>query len=48
MIILGTTFRTVPSGEVAVVTRFGKVTGRVLYPGAHFITPLMRLRQPTK
>ena len=33
-------FRTVQSGEVAVVTRFGQVTGRVLYPGASFILPL--------
>ncbi|MDP1743161.1 MAG: prohibitin family protein [Candidatus Amesbacteria bacterium] len=41
LILLGTTFRTVPSGEVAVVTRFGQVTGRVLYPGAHFILPLV-------
>jgi regulator of protease activity HflC (stomatin/prohibitin superfamily) len=41
LILLGTTFRTVPSGEVAVVTRFGQVTGRVLYPGAHFITPFI-------
>jgi len=27
------------AGEVGVVTRFGKVTGRVLDPGAHFIVP---------
>lgn len=31
--------RTVDSGEVAVVTEFGKVTGRVLEPGAHLIVP---------
>lgn len=36
-----TSFRTVDSGEVAVVTRFGAVTGRVLEPGAHFITPFV-------
>jgi regulator of protease activity HflC (stomatin/prohibitin superfamily) len=41
MFLLGTTFKTVPSGEVAVVTRFGQVTGRVLYPGAHFIAPFV-------
>ena len=41
LILVGATFRTVPSGEVAVVTRFGQVTGRVLYPGAHFITPFI-------
>src|SRR5512141_1064977 len=34
-------FRTVDAGEVAVVTRFGAVTGRVLEPGAHFITPFV-------
>lgn len=33
-------FRTVDAGEVAVVTRFGAVTGRVLNPGASFIVPL--------
>lgn len=32
-------FRTVDAGEVAVVTRWGAVTGRVLEPGAHIITP---------
>lgn len=41
LILVGTTFKTVPSGEVAVVTRFGQVTGRVLYPGAHFVVPLI-------
>ena len=34
-------FRTVPSGEVAVVTRFGQVTGRVLNPGASLIWPFV-------
>lgn len=34
-------FRTVDAGEVAVVRRFGAVTGRVLEPGAHFITPFV-------
>jgi len=32
--------RTVTAGSVKVVTRFGKVTGRVLEPGMHFIVPL--------
>lgn len=34
-------FRTVPAGTVKVVTRFGKVTGRVLNPGAHFVIPFV-------
>ena len=34
-------FRTVDAGEVAVVTKFGQVTGRVLSPGAHFIMPFV-------
>lgn len=34
-------FRTVESGEVAVVTRLGRVTGRKLDPGAHMITPFI-------
>jgi regulator of protease activity HflC (stomatin/prohibitin superfamily) len=33
-------FRIVKAGTVQVVTRFGRVTGRVLRPGAHFIMPL--------
>jgi regulator of protease activity HflC (stomatin/prohibitin superfamily) len=33
--------RIISAGEVAVVTRFGKVTGRVLDPGAHLIIPLV-------
>ena len=33
-------FRVVQAGTVKVVTRFGRVTGRVLRPGAHFIFPL--------
>ncbi len=36
-VLLG--FRTIDAGEVGVVTRFGQVTGRVLYPGANFIVP---------
>lgn len=35
-------FKTVGSGEVKVVTQFGRVTGRVLEPGAHFITPFIQ------
>ena len=38
-ILLG--FRTVDSGEIAVVTSFGRVTGRTLDPGAHTITPFV-------
>jgi len=34
-------FRVIGAGEVGVITRFGKVTGRVLEPGAHLIIPLM-------
>ena len=34
-------FRTVKAGEVAVVTRFGQVTGRVLSPGASIIMPFV-------
>ncbi|MCG3203953.1 MAG: hypothetical protein KCHDKBKB_00630 [Elusimicrobia bacterium] len=34
-------FRTVDAGEVAVVTRWGAVTGRVLQPGAAVITPFV-------
>jgi len=33
-------FRVVTAGEVGVVTRFGRVTGRVLEPGANFIIPV--------
>jgi regulator of protease activity HflC (stomatin/prohibitin superfamily) len=39
IILMG--FRTVDAGEVAVVRRFGAVTGRILEPGAHFITPFV-------
>ncbi len=35
-----TSFRLVRAGTVKVVTRFGRVTGRMLRPGAHFIIPL--------
>lgn len=34
-------FRQIDAGEIAVVRKFGAVTGRVLEPGAHFITPLV-------
>jgi regulator of protease activity HflC (stomatin/prohibitin superfamily) len=33
--------RIISAGEVSVVTRFGRVTGRVLDPGAHLIIPLV-------
>ena len=35
-----TSFRLLKAGTVKVVTRFGRVTGRMLRPGAHFIIPL--------
>ena len=35
-----TSLRLVKAGAVKVVTRFGRVTGRMLRPGAHFIIPL--------
>ena len=38
---LFSSFRAIGAGEVGVVTRFGKVTGRVLDPGAHFIIPFL-------
>lgn len=41
LVVVGSGFRAVPPGEVAVVTRFGQVTGRVLYPGANVILPLL-------
>jgi regulator of protease activity HflC (stomatin/prohibitin superfamily) len=37
--VLAAGFKTVQPGEVAVVTRFGQVTGRVLSPGANLIVP---------
>lgn len=37
--LLLSSFRMIGAGEVGVVTRFGRVTGRVLEPGAHFIIP---------
>lgn len=32
--------RLVKAGTVKVVTRFGRVTGRMLHPGAHFVIPI--------
>lgn len=40
-VLLTSSFKIIKAGEVGVVTRFGKVTGRVLHPGAHFIVPLI-------
>ncbi len=40
-ILLVNSFRVVSAGTVKVVTRFGRVTGRMLDPGAHFVLPLM-------
>ena len=34
-------FRTIEAGEVAVVTRFGQVTGRVLSPGPNWVAPFV-------
>jgi len=39
-ILLVLSIVTVKAGNVRVVTRFGKVTGRVLQPGIHLITPI--------
>lgn len=41
VIFFFSSFRMINAGEVAVVTRFGRVTGRVLDPGAHFVTPFI-------
>jgi regulator of protease activity HflC (stomatin/prohibitin superfamily) len=35
-----TSVRLVKAGTIKVVTRFGRVTGRMLRPGAHFVIPL--------
>ncbi len=40
-VLLLLSIRIISAGEVSVVTRFGKVTGRVLDPGAHLIIPFM-------
>ena len=40
-ILLLSSFKMVSAGTVKVVTRFGKVTGRRLNPGAHFVLPLV-------
>jgi len=42
--------RFIDAGEIGVVTRWGKVTGRVLNPGAHVVTPFADevLRYDTK
>jgi regulator of protease activity HflC (stomatin/prohibitin superfamily) len=39
--LLISSFRVISAGEVGVVTRFGRVTGRVLEPGAHLIIPVI-------
>jgi len=36
-------FRVIGAGEVGVVTRFGRVTGRILEPGANFIIPVFEM-----
>ena len=40
LILFLTSVRFVTAGTVKVVTRFGKVTGRMLRPGAHIIIPI--------
>ena len=39
--LLFSSFRAIGAGEVGVITRLGRVTGRVLEPGAHFIIPVL-------
>lgn len=39
LILFFSSFKTVSSGTIKVVTRVGQVTGRVLHPGASFIIP---------
>ncbi len=41
LILFFLSFRTVSPGTVKVVTRFGQVTGRVLYPGASWVIPFV-------
>lgn len=41
LVLFFASIRTVDAGEVAVVTRWGAVTGRVLQPGASIITPFV-------
>jgi prohibitin 1 len=41
ILVFAASFRTVKSGEVGVVTRFGATTGRVLEPGASFVIPFV-------
>jgi len=40
ILFLFLSFRVVRAGEIGVVTRFGRVTGRVLRPGANIIIPV--------
>jgi regulator of protease activity HflC (stomatin/prohibitin superfamily) len=41
IIIIALSVRIVPAGSVQVVTNFGKVTGKILSPGANFILPFI-------
>jgi regulator of protease activity HflC (stomatin/prohibitin superfamily) len=41
MVAILVTFRTVGAGEVGVVKRFGRITGRTLDPGIHVVVPLI-------
>ena len=40
LILVLASFRVVAAGTVKVVTRLGRVTGRTLHPGPHFIIPI--------
>ena len=41
VIVIGSMIRIVPAGSVHVLTRFGRVTGKVLNPGLNFILPFI-------
>jgi len=41
ILLLLFSFRVVRAGEIGVVTRVGRVTGRILGPGANFIIPVL-------
>lgn len=41
IIVISSMVRVVPAGSVQVLTRFSKVTGRVLQPGLNFIVPFI-------
>lgn len=43
VLLFALSFRVIGAGEVGVVTRFGRVTGRILEPGANFIIPVFEM-----